>query len=73
MSAIPARDQVTVNGDPTRVPENATIGGLLAALNIRPERVVVELNGAIHRRGEGLDSRLVAGDVVEIVHFVGGG
>jgi thiamine biosynthesis protein ThiS len=35
--------------------------------------VVVEHNGRIHRRGEGLEERLNSGDVVEIVHFVGGG
>jgi sulfur carrier protein ThiS len=34
---------------------------------------VVEHNGIIHRRGEGLDTPLAAGDVVEVVHFVGGG
>jgi thiamine biosynthesis protein ThiS len=51
----------------------ATIGALLARLGIRPERVVVEHNGTIYRRGEGLDTSLSAGDVIEIVHFVGGG
>jgi sulfur carrier protein len=49
------------------------LGELLARLDIRPQRVVVELNGDIYRRGEGLDTPVKAGDVVEIVHFVGGG
>ncbi len=53
--------------------DSHTIGDLLARLEVRPERVVVEHNGTIHRRGEGLDTPLAAGDVIEIVHFVGGG
>lgn len=64
---------LVVNGDPTELVAGDTIGSLLARLEVRPERVVVERNGTIHRRGEGLDIRLLAGDVIEIVHFVGGG
>lgn len=73
MSIDRAMGEMTVNGDPAPVPEPATIGGLLDALGIKPGRVVVELNGTIYRRGEGLDRDVAAGDVVEIVHFVGGG
>lgn len=65
--------QLTVNGEAMALTDLATLGDLLASLKVAPERVVVELNGVIHRRGEGLDGRLQAGDVVEIVHFVGGG
>jgi thiamine biosynthesis protein ThiS len=50
-----------------------TVGDLLARLEVPAARVVVELNGVIHRRGEGLDRALAAGDVVEVVQFVGGG
>jgi thiamine biosynthesis protein ThiS len=64
---------LTVNGDELAMGDTRTIGDLLARLDIRPGRVVVEHNGTIHRRGEGLDVVLAAGDVVEIVHFVGGG
>ncbi len=72
-SEAPAAADLVVNGDPLALEGTATIGALLARLEIRPERVVVEHNGTIHRRGEGLDILLAAGDVVEIVHFVGGG
>jgi thiamine biosynthesis protein ThiS len=64
---------LTVNGDPMALGELATVGALLSHLKVAPERVVVELNGVIYRRGEGLDQELGGGDVVEIVHFVGGG
>ncbi len=53
--------------------ELGTVGALLSHLKVAPERVVIELNGIIYRRGEGLDQKLGGGDVVEIVHFVGGG
>ncbi|HXA42371.1 MAG TPA: sulfur carrier protein ThiS [Candidatus Solibacter sp.] len=69
----PATATMTVNGDPMTLGELRTVGELLGRLKIVPERVVVELNGVIYRRGEGLDQPLGAGDVVEIVQFVGGG
>jgi thiazole synthase len=62
-----------VNGKPVAVQYMATLADLLQHLDIRPQRVVVELNGVIFRRGEGLDHPIAPGDVVEIVHFVGGG
>jgi thiamine biosynthesis protein ThiS len=68
-----ATGRLTVNGDEMPLADLATVGDLLSALKIAPQRVVVELNGVIYRRGDGLDARLGDGDVVEIVHFVGGG
>jgi thiamine biosynthesis protein ThiS len=65
--------ELTVNGEAMPLADLATLGDLLGRLKVRPERVVVELNGVIYRRGEGLGGALKAGDVVEIVHFVGGG
>jgi thiamine biosynthesis protein ThiS len=70
---ILADAKLTVNGDDMPLGDLATVGDLLAALKIAPQRVVVELNGVIYRRGEGLNAGLSDGDVVEIVHFVGGG
>lgn len=73
MSATAGTGEVTVNGDLILLPKSTTIGALLERLGVKPGRVVVELNGTIYRRGEGLDREVRAGDVVEIVHFVGGG
>jgi thiamine biosynthesis protein ThiS len=70
---ILATGRLTVNGDEMALAGLATMGDLLASLKIAPARVVVELNGVIYRRGEGLEAGLTDGDVVEIVHFVGGG
>jgi sulfur carrier protein len=46
---------------------------LLDELEIRPARVVVELNRAIISREAQESTSLKDGDVLEIVHFVGGG
>ena len=68
-----AAPTVAVNGKPVALGDVRNLGDLLARLEIRPQRVVVELNGQIYRRGEGLEQPVGADDVVEIVHFVGGG
>lgn len=65
--------EVIINGDPRQVPAGLDLLGLLAHLDLRPETVVVEHNRVIVRR-VGLGGTPVnAGDVVEVVHFVGGG
>jgi thiamine biosynthesis protein ThiS len=63
-----------VNGEERTVAAGSTLGDLLRELSVSPEAVVVEHNRVILRRGEPLDSLVLAtGDTVEIVHFVGGG
>lgn len=65
---------VTVNGDRCAMPFGSSVGDLLRALDLEPRMVVVEHNREILRDRETLDRvRLIAGDVLEIVHFVGGG
>jgi thiamine biosynthesis protein ThiS len=64
---------LTVNGEPRRVPAPATVADLLHGLGLDPRTVVVELNRNIVRRQHVADTRLADGDVVELVHFVGGG
>ena len=63
-----------VNGAPRELERNSTIAGLLGTLRIDPRLVVVEHNRSILRDREAYSSLpLKDGDVVEIVHFVGGG
>lgn len=65
---------VAVNGAERMVPAGSSIGQLLASLAIDPRGVVVEHNARILRDRDTLPSVILAqGDVVEIVHFVGGG
>ena len=65
---------LTVNGAPRELQADSTIAGLLGSLAIDPRLVVVEHNRTILRDKASYASReLDDGDVVEIVHFVGGG
>jgi thiamine biosynthesis protein ThiS len=64
---------IVVNGERRRVPGPSTIADLLQHLKLDPRTVVVELNRQIVRRPHLSDTSLHDGDVVELVHFVGGG
>jgi thiamine biosynthesis protein ThiS len=65
---------LTVNGAPHAVPAGATVAELLRSLDLDPRTVVVEHNGEIVHDRASLGGRpLHAGDVLELVHFVGGG
>ena len=63
-----------VNGAPHEAPHNSTVAALLGSLGIEPQLVVVELNRNILRDRVAYPSLALGnGDIVEIVHFVGGG
>ncbi|HYD23242.1 MAG TPA: sulfur carrier protein ThiS [Croceibacterium sp.] len=63
---------LTVNGE-SRRSDAATIAALVAELGLKPEKVAVERNGTIVPRSTLAEAALAEGDVLEIVHFVGGG
>jgi sulfur carrier protein len=65
--------QVSVNGEPRRLPDDATVAVLLAALGRGGRRVAVERNGEIVPRSRHADTRLADGDRIEVVVAVGGG
>ncbi|MEO8561115.1 MAG: sulfur carrier protein ThiS [bacterium] len=70
----PSALALTVNGDPRSVAAGTTLSAFLASLKLDPRVVVVEHNREILRDREAYGSlELSAGDVLEIVHFVGGG
>lgn len=73
MSGDAAALDVTVNGEPRRVPGPATLLDLLAHLGLDARTVVVELNRTIVRRPRLGETPLAEGDTIELVHFVGGG
>ncbi len=65
--------QITLNGKPRTVPDNATILTLLEELEMHPQRVAVEVNREIIKRDRYAEHRLGEYDEVEILQFVGGG
>ncbi len=68
-----AEISLTVNGEPRRIAAGATVADLVAALGLDPRKVAVERNAEIAPRSTLGDIVLGDGDVLEIVHFVGGG
>jgi thiamine biosynthesis protein ThiS len=65
--------EILLNGEKKNVPEGLTVIGLVRYLNLVPERLAVEYNSQILKRGSWEKRILSNGDKVEIVHFVGGG
>lgn len=63
---------LTVNGEP-RNTSAATVADFVRELGLKVAKVAVELNGEIAPRSTLEDVALKDGDVLEIVHFVGGG
>ncbi len=65
--------QVFLNGEPHDVPEGTTVAELVQRLELVPQRVAVEVNLRLVRRGDYAQTPLHAGDRIEIVTLVGGG
>ena len=64
--------KLTVNGEAHDV-EARTVRELIEALGLTEGPVAVEKNGEIVPRAEHASAKVTDGDVLEIVHFVGGG
>jgi thiamine biosynthesis protein ThiS len=64
---------IMLNGKARCVPSGYRLTDLLGDLDLKERLVVIERNGAIVPRGAYSDVILAEGDVLEIVHFVGGG
>ncbi len=63
---------ITLNGEPRKVAVGS-IADLCAQIELDPKKVAVERNLEIVPRSTLADVMLAEGDVLEIVHFVGGG
>jgi sulfur carrier protein len=64
---------IQINGEQREVPESLSVTELLVELDLNPSLVVVELNREILDRSRYGETRIREGDVLELVHFVGGG
>jgi len=64
---------VTVNGASREVPEGVTVRALVELLGLAEGPVAVEVNREIVPRARHAEHRVADGDVIEVVHFVGGG
>lgn len=73
LDSVPRWPWLTLNGEPRKVAPGETVLSLLGQLDVAPDSVAVELNGKILPRAAFPSQGLGADDVVEVVHFVGGG
>jgi sulfur carrier protein len=65
--------QIIVNGKPFEAAAALTLLELLRLKGLKPERVVVELNGEIVDKPRYGEVTLKENDTLEILGFVGGG
>jgi sulfur carrier protein len=73
MEAAAAFFEVSLNGEPHRVPAGSTVADLVAGLGRDPRTVAVERNGDLVPRARFGATPLGTGDRLEVVHFVQGG
>jgi sulfur carrier protein len=64
---------VTVNGEPRTITAGSSVVEMLQQLGADGQRVAVELNRSIVRKGEWAATLVEPGSQIEIVEFVGGG
>jgi thiamine biosynthesis protein ThiS len=64
---------ITLNGEKKDISAGLTVEGLLRHLDIKPERVAVEINEEIVRKAAYAATDVKEGDRVEVVQFMGGG
>jgi thiamine biosynthesis protein ThiS len=65
--------RITVNDEPRTLAAGSTLSDLLTQFSLVPERVAIEVNEKLVRRGSYAQTPLQEGDRVEIVTLVGGG
>lgn len=65
--------EIRLNGDAREIGAGTTVAALLREIGLADRRVAVEVNRDVIPRDAYETVQLGAGDVVEVVHFVGGG
>ena len=65
--------QISVNGENRTIAHGQTVLDLIHLLDLKPERVAVELDRRIVKKTEWASTEVRDGAALEIVQFVGGG
>jgi len=65
--------KIKVNGKITTIVDKTTLAELINSLKIPLEKVAIELNKEIIDKKKIKDLKIKNNDVIEIVHFIGGG
>ena len=67
------RMHITINGSQENYPTDTAVSQLLNQLNLQDKRIALEINKEIIPRSEYDQHILNDGDIVEIIHAIGGG
>ena len=65
--------KIVVNGDEEDIERGTTVGQLVSRLNLKSDRLAIEVNRRILRKRDWDSTKLAEADTIEIVSFVGGG
>jgi sulfur carrier protein len=65
--------EIILNGEPLNLAEGSTVQDLVDQLELKQQRLAVEINLEIVPRSRYGEYRLNEGDKVEVVHAIGGG
>ncbi len=65
--------QIEVNGQQREVADEITIAALISELELDPRYLAVECNRQLVPRADHAETKLTAGDQLEVVTLVGGG
>lgn len=69
----PTTIEISINGEPRAITAGYSVTDLVTLLELTAGRLAIELNLSILPRAAWPETKLQAGDKLEIVHFVGGG
>lgn len=65
--------KITCNGETKEIPPDTTLISFILGMELNPDTVVAECDGRIVKRAEYDTLVLSAGNVIELIRFVGGG
>jgi thiamine biosynthesis protein ThiS len=64
---------IVLNGELRKIENEVSLDRLLDLFSLPRQRVAVELNRSVVRRADWPDRLVGDGDIIEVIHFVGGG
>ena len=64
---------VQLNGETRETASGVTLDALIDHFELPKQRVAVEVNRNVIRKNDWPSTEVKAGDVIEVIHFVGGG
>lgn len=65
--------EIKLNGETKMIDGEVTLDRLLDLFSLPRQRVAIELNSSVVSRNNWNATDLADGDVIEVIHFVGGG